>query len=166
MRQRRADTVAVKFALVSLAFIGLMLFVLQLGFRLYAQIALDYATSRAARLLQIDAPQTLAASRNTFQTTTFCPLLAPMLSCANVLIALRPVAQDYLNDSQVNPPATSGTLTQPATFSPGTSGALMLLQVTYLGPAMTWPLNLGPVAAYNGTTGSVIVSSMPYENEY
>jgi Flp pilus assembly protein TadG len=167
MRRRdRAGTVAVEFALVSFAFIGLLLFVLQLGFRLYAQIALDFATSRAARQLQVNATQTLTASLNTFRTVTFCPLLAPMLTCANVLITLRRIAQDYLNDSQANPPATSGTLTQPATFTPGASGALMLLQVSYVGPIMTWPLSWGSVATYNGTTGSVIVSSMPYENEY
>lgn len=165
-RSRRSGTVTVEFAIVATAFLGMLIFTLELGFRTYAQIALDYATSRAARDLAVDSQQKLSGSQSGFQTATFCPLLAPMLNCGNVLIALRPIASNYLNDSQTNPPALTGTLSQPGTFSPGGSGSLMLLQVVYLGPTLAWPYSWGGTATYKGVTGSALVASAPYENEY
>ncbi len=165
IRRRRAGSVAVEFAMVAVTFIGVLLFTAELSFHLYAQIALDYATVRAARLLAVDSKRTLSASQSTFQTASFCPLLAPMLKCANVLMMLYPVTPDYLTNSQSNPPVVSGTLTAPATFSAGQTSSLMLLQVRYLGPALTWPL-AGAAASFNGTAGSVLVSSAPYANEY
>jgi Flp pilus assembly protein TadG len=164
-RRRRGGNVALEFALVGVPLFGLILFTLQLSFRLYEQIAVDYVTLRAARLLEVDSSHTLSTSAATFKTATFCPLLAPLLNCASLVIALRPVASDYLTDSQANPPTLHGALTQPA-FSAGGSGSLMLLQVTYIGPTMSWPLNLGQTATLNGASGSAIVSSVPYENEY
>ena len=165
-RARRAGSVAVEFALIAVTFLGMLMFTAQLGFRLYAQLAIDYATVRAARLLAVDSPHTLSASRSTFQSATFCPLLAAMLQCSNVLITLRPVATDYLSDSQSNPPVLTRTLVTPATFSAGQSTTLMLLQVIDLGPAMTWPRSDVGAATYNGTSGSALVSSAPYINEY
>jgi len=162
--RRRAGSVAVEFALIAVAFLGLLMFTLELGFRLYTQIALDYATARAARLLEVNSTQQLSASGATgFQT--FCPLLAPLLNCAGALIGLRAVGTDYLTDSRATPTTLSGTLTQPA-YSAGQSGSLMLLQVTYIGPALTWPFSAGQTATYNGVAGSAIVSSVPYANDY
>jgi len=163
---RRAGTVTIEFALVATALFGLLLFALDLAFQLYEQLALDYATWHAARLLEVDSAQTLSGSSSGFQSGTFCPSLAPLLSCGNLVITLRPVSPDYLSDSQANPVVTSGALPRSTTFNPGLSGSLMLLQVTYLGPAMSWPLNLGAVATYNGATGSAIVSNAPFANEY
>lgn len=165
-RDRRAGTVAMEFALIAGVFLGLLFFLLQLGFVLYAQIAVDHATVQAARLLQVDSSQKLSGSRATFQAVTFCPLLAPLLTCDNVLIGLRPVSPDYLADLTTNPPVISGALSLPASFTPGQSGALMLLQVTYFGPSFAWPVRLGSAATYNGASGSAIVSSVPFANEY
>jgi hypothetical protein len=162
---RRAST-AVEFAVIGMSFVGMLMFVFQLGFRLYTQIAIDYATSRAARLLQVDSTQSLSGSPSNFQTATFCPLLAVLLKCQNILVELRPVTTDYLNDSQVNPPQTSGSLTGVTpTFSAGGSNALMLLRVTYVAPFYVWPLNTSSVT-YNGASGSAVISSAPFENEY
>jgi Flp pilus assembly protein TadG len=165
-RGRRSGTTAIEFALIAVPFLGLLLFVLQLGFVLYAQIAVDYATVRAARLLQVDSAQGLSTSRATFQAATFCPLLAPLLACTNVLIGLHQVTPDYLTDLKATPQKTSGVLAQPSSFTPGQSGALMVLQVTYFGPAFTWPVTLRPAATYNGASGTAIVSSAPFANEY
>lgn len=162
----RAGTVTIEFAIVATAFLSLLIFALQLGFRTYAQIALDYATIRAARALAVDSQKKLSGSQGGFQTSTFCPLLAPFLQCSNVLIALRPISSDYITDSQINPPTLIGSLTQPSTFNAGGSGSLMLLQVTYLGPTLAWPYSWGGTASYNGATGSALVASAPYENEY
>lgn len=166
LADRKSGTVTIEFAMIATAFLSLLIFALQLGFRSYAQIALDFATIKAARTLAVDSQQKLSGSRSGFQTATFCPLLAPFLKCSNVLIALRPISSDYISDSQTNPPTITGTLTLPSTFSAGGSGSLMLLQVTYLGPTLAWPYAWGGTASYNGATGSALVASAPYENEY
>jgi Flp pilus assembly protein TadG len=162
----RRGAVAVEFALISVAFLSLLLFVMQLGFRLYAQATLDYATARAARALQVDAAHALSGSAAAFRSGTFCPLLAPLLSCANLAIELRTVAGDYLADLAANPAATSGTIAASGGFDPGQGGSLMLLRVTYLAPRLAVPLFLGPAATLNGVRGAAIVSSVPYANEY
>jgi len=53
----RNGTASVEFAVIGSIFLALLLFTLYLGFRLYAQVALDYATGRAARLLSVDSTQ-------------------------------------------------------------------------------------------------------------
>ncbi len=150
----RRGVVALEFAITGLAFLGLLLFVINLGFRLYVQVALDYASSRAARLLAVDTTQSRSKNASNFQTVTFCPLLSPYLPCVNTTLALTPVT-DYRNGiGNSNPPP----------FNPGGSGSLMLLRVTYKLPTLGWP---SPTSggARGGFIGSVS-SSYPYQNEY
>ena len=152
----RRGAAAFEFALTGTIFLGLVLFVIALGFRLYVEVALDYASGRAARLLAVDSTQSRSGSAATFQSVTFCPLLAPFLSCNNVTISLAAVT-DYLSGSAVG---QSG----PPPFSPGQGGSLMLLQITYALPALGWPSPSG------GGMGTFLPASVtvgyPYQNEY
>lgn len=154
-RHRRGST-TLEFAVIGLAFFGLVLFVIALGFRLYVQVALEYACSRTARLLAVDSTQSRSASAQKFQSATFCPLLDAFLAC-NVTISLQPVT-DFRNGS-----TTGGTGTPP--FSPGQGGSLMLLRVTYQLPALSWPVPTrgGATGAFGATTVTV---GYPYQNEY
>ena len=150
----RGGAAAVEFAFVGTAFVGLVLFVLALGFRLYVQVALDHASSRAARLLAVDSTQSRSANAKNFQTVTFCPLLARFLACSNVTISLQAVT-DYRNAS---PMGGSG----PPPFSPGQGGSLMLLQAAYALPLMSWPIPGG-----TGSLGGLAVTvGYPFQNEY
>jgi Flp pilus assembly protein TadG len=152
----RSGTVAVEFATVATLFLALLLFTLYLGFRLYVQVAVDYAAGRAARLLSVDSTQSRSSNLATFQAQTFCPVLAPFLACTNVTIGLWPVT-DYLNGS-APPPNTA----QP--FNPGQGGSLMLLQIIYALPDFSWPTPDGTGAT--AMTGLAITSYYPYQNEY
>lgn len=153
LRDKRG-TVAVEFAITGLAFFGMLLFIMVLAFRLYVQVALDYASSRAARLLAVDSSQSLSKSAANFQAVTFCPLLSAFLPCVGTTISLVSVA-DYRSAS----PAGSG----PPPFNPGTSGSLMLLRVTYSLPSLSWPSPSGGPA---GSFGATVSASYPYQNEY
>ncbi len=152
----RGGTTALEFALTALASLGLILFAISLGFRLYVQAALNYAGSRAARMLAVDSMQSLSKSAGSFQAVTFCPLLSPFLACANLSIALVSVT-DYRSSSSIG---GSG----PPPFNPGQSGSLMLLQVTYQLPALSWPLpSPGPGGSF---AGMAVTANYPYQNEY
>lgn len=156
LRRDRRGVVALEFAITGVAFFGLVLFVIALGYRMYIQVALDYASSRASRLLAVDSTQSRSSSASTFQAVTFCPLLSPFIACSNVTIGLRQVS-DYRNVSALG--------AGPPPFSPGQGGSLMLLQVIYRAPALSWPLPGG-----SGGTGTFLSSTVtvgyPFQNEY
>lgn len=149
----RGGAVALEFGIIGLAFFGLVLFTISLGFRLYVQVALDYAASRAARLLAVNTNQSLSQNATNFQSVTFCPNL--FLPCAGLRISLVSVT-DYRN---ATPDTGSGT----PPFSPGQSGSLMLLRVTYNLPPLGWPSPTGgPTVGF----GPTVSASYPYQNEY
>ncbi len=151
----RRGVVALEFALTGVVFLGLLLFVAALGVRLYVQSALDYASSRAARLLAVDSTQSRSASAAQFRSVSFCPLLSAFLVCSNITISLQPVT-DYLNGSS---PGGSG----PPPFNPGQGGGLMLLRVSYALPVLSWPV---PMPGGGGFASASATSSYPYQNEY
>jgi Flp pilus assembly protein TadG len=155
--QDRRAAAAVEFALVSLPFSALVLFLLMLGYRLYVQAALDYVAGQAGRMLAVDVTQSRTSSKKNFQTLTLCPLLSPFLSCNNVTVSLAAVT-DY----------STASYTDPATppFSTGQIGNynLMLLHLTYTLPSLNWPSpTSGAVMTFLGTT---VHAYYPYQNEY
>jgi Flp pilus assembly protein TadG len=132
-----AGTVALEFALIGSAFFGLLLFVFELGFLLYAQTALDYAVKEAARQMQT-GQQTIAngALQTLFQFNVFCPFLGGLLPCSGVVVTLQPVNTFQIAISPPKPPFNT------ITVNPGVSGSLMLLQAYYTPTIPTWPLNV------------------------
>ncbi len=155
----RTAMVALEFALVGSAFLGLVLFVIFLGYRLYVQIALSYALGELARLLSVNRTQTLSQSETQFQSSTFCPQMASFLACSNLAISLQPVA-DY---SALPQAPVIGGASNP--FGPGQDGSLMLLQVSYQMPVFGWILPAGGGSSQS-INGGVVTVSYPYENEY
>jgi Flp pilus assembly protein TadG len=148
-RRRRSPTggiVALEFALVAPALVGLLLFIAQLGFLLYAQTALDYAAKQAARQMQTGQAIANAGSAATYQSLVFCPFLQNFISCSSVVIVLEPVT-DYQTAMKSLPTTTS--------VAAGQSGSLMLLQATYTPPITKWPLNVGK-----------LVGTAAYRNEF
>jgi len=134
-RAATAGTVALEFALIGSAFLGLLIFVFELGFLLYAQTALDFGVKEAARQMQT-GQQTIAngASQALFLTQVLCPALGALLLCSGVVVSLQPVSTFQ---TATNPPPLST-----ATINPGVTGGLMLLQAYYTPTIPIWPLNV------------------------
>lgn len=140
---------AVEFAFVSLAFIMLVVGIMQVGFCLFAKVVLDNAASDMSRDLQTGlAKSTAAAGVKTFASVTVCGALKGLLDCSRVKVTLYPVS-NYLTGGGTVP------------FDPGVSKSLMLLNVTYTSPLPTWPLQVG-----NGATPLSFTASVPFVNEY
>jgi Flp pilus assembly protein TadG len=140
-RNDRRGSVALEFALVGMAFFGLLLLILQLGFILYAQTALDYAAKQASRMMQTG--QSSPTTQTSFQSAVFCPYLSNFLNCAKVTTTLQRVT----SFQSVPAPSTP--------YDPGTTNSLMLLQATYTTGLPIWPLNV-----------IQIVGTAAYLNEY
>jgi Flp pilus assembly protein TadG len=140
-RSDNAGIVALEFALIGPALLGLLVALLELSFLLYAQTALDFAAREAAR--NMSTGQATAANRSGFQSLVFCPFLAPFLSCTGVTVVLQPVTNFQ----------TAMTSTPASPFASGGSGSLMLLQATYTPGIPLWPLNvttlIGTAAYWN-----------------
>jgi Flp pilus assembly protein TadG len=138
-RSDNAGIVALEFALIGPALLGLLVLLLELSFLLYAQTALDFAAREAAR--NMSTGQATAANQSGFQSLVFCPFLTPFLPCTGVSVVLQPVTNFQ----------TAMTSTPASPFGAGSSGSLMLLQATYTPGIPLWPLNVAKLigtAAY------------------
>ena len=146
----KGGTVALEFALIGSALFGLLLLVLEMGFLLYAQTALDYAVKEAARQMQTGQQTITSGSAQTsFQTLVLCPFLSAFLPCSGVVVTLQPVSTFQTATNLTPPPAATTTV------NPGVSGSLMLLQVYYSPNIPTWPLNV-----------TTLVGTAAYLNEF
>lgn len=161
----RRGTVALEFAFVGTTFLLVLLLGAQLGFYLYAQVALDYATFYAARQLLTGVARQQQPTQASFQTATLCPTLAPLLGCQNILVNLQPVS-DFSAFQSSNPLITNGAVNKASLqFNPGQATNLMLLQVVYMAPNFLWPLwSLGS-GLYGSGQSVPIVSTAAFRNE-
>ena len=149
LRHDTRGVAALEFAVAGPMFLGLVLFVMALGFRLYTHAALDYAAGRTARLLAANSQTRSqdAANPGTLKSVTFCQFLSPFLGCGNATVSLQSCSPDFRTCS-----ATS-------TSNPGTaSGSLMLLQASYPVPTLS---SLFPSWAAETT----VTVGYPYQNE-
>jgi Flp pilus assembly protein TadG len=129
-RSATAGMVTLEFALIGFGFIGLLTLMMEMGFLLYAQTALDYAAREAAR--SMGTGQATPSNQTGFQSVVVCPFLSPLLSCNGVTVVLQPVTNFQ----------TAMTTVPASPFAAGVSGSLMLLQVTYTSTIPLWPLNV------------------------
>lgn len=164
----RRGAAALEFAIVSLPFTTLLLFLVEIGYDFFAQVSLDYGLQTAARQVQIGAAQG-ASNAADFQTTYLCPALSGLLPCSSVSVNIKPITTDYYADTTVSatlPTDKSGKLdTSGYTYCPGKPRQLMLVQAIYTSPSFIAAL----VPAMATTTASgfvhVTLSSAAFINE-
>jgi Flp pilus assembly protein TadG len=149
-RTSRSGTVALEFGLLATVFIGLLIGVFELGYLLFAQVSLDYATTSAARELftgRVSVPS--GTSQTSFQAADFCSYLNPLITCSGVSIVLQPVT-NYQTALTGQAAPTSAT-----TVNPGGPGSMMMLEAFYTPGIAIWPLN-----------ATTLSSTAAFVNEY
>jgi len=166
-RDRRGGT-ALEFAIVSLPFITMLLFLVEIGYDFFAQVCLDYGVQAAARQIQIGAAQG-ATNATVFQTNYLCPVLSGLLPCSSVSVNVLPIPStgDYYNtDAATLRKDSSGKLdTSKYTYCPGTPNQLMLVQAIYTSPSL---IAFAVPAMATATAGGVVhvtLSSAAFINE-
>jgi Flp pilus assembly protein TadG len=148
-------TVMVEFAMVAPILVLMLVFIMELGFDLFAQEALDYGLQTAARAIQTGQAQSTTTA-SAFKTKYLCPALNLLLPCASVAVNVLQVVGDYYTsgNSWTIPTNTAGQLnTTGYQYCPGLPNSLMRVQALYTGPtalglllpAMATPTATGPV---------------------
>jgi Flp pilus assembly protein TadG len=160
---------------MELAILCVPLFILMLGamevsYDMFVQQALNSAVETAARTVQVGTTQGVANETSQQLVAAVCPALSKLLSCANLTVAVEPVASgnDYYTSSVHNCLSYSGAANNKGgEVDTGTGGQMMVLGAWYNGP--TFLGALVPKFAMSNGNGRLIhqtFSSVGFVNEY
>lgn len=140
----RGGTTAVEFALIAPPFLALLIAILQLASYLFAQQALQTATTAAGRLILTGQVQNANLTQTLFKTNDVCPLLPALFTCSNLYVNVQSY-NDFGAASTTIPTlsiSSSGTVSSTGAYSLGGPGEVMVLQLVY-----PWKIITGPLGA-------------------
>ncbi len=159
----RQGATAVEFALIAPAFLAMLFAILETTLFLFAQATLQNAAVEAGRLFMTGQAQTAGTTQTQFQNQV-CPMLSALFTCSNLQIDV----SAYSSFSGANTAApslydSSGNLITTGTYSPGTPGEVMVVQIVYPWNIVGIPLgSVLPNTGY-GTTEIMGVSAFRVE---
>lgn len=140
----RGGTTAVEFAFIAPPFLALLIAILQLASFLFAQQALQTATTAAGRLILTGQVQNANLTQTLFKTNDVCPLLPALFTCSNLYVNVQSY-NDFGAASTTIPTlsiSSSGTVSSTGAYSLGGPGEVMVLQLVY-----PWKIITGPLGA-------------------
>ena len=147
---------AVEFGLIGMMFFLLIGMWIELGLMLFMQTTLDYAVRKEARLIRTG--QITASGASTFKNN-LCSDVAALMTCSNVQVNVVSGPNFAALTNEV--PTDSSSRMTSTTFSPGSSGSSVVVQVGY-----TRPLTFALAAPFIGKNSSQLVySSLAFQNE-
>jgi len=151
----RRAVVFVEFALVGPPFLFCLVFMVELGYDLYAQEILDYGMQNAARQIQIGGAQSVTTPGQ-FIKDCLCPIVTGLLDCTSLAVNVGPVTDYYAaytsGSISEGIPVVSGKLNTTAfTYNGGSQNALMLATVVYTSPSLVAAF-VPSMAISNGST--------------
>jgi Flp pilus assembly protein TadG len=139
-RAAQQGATLVEFALIAPIFFALLIAIFEITLFLFAQANLQYAAVAASRLFMTGQAQNSNMTQNQF-INQVCPMIQPMFNCNNLMVNV----QSYTNFASANGSAPTltyngqGQVTNNWSYSPGTPGQVMLVQLIY-----QWPIVGGP----------------------
>ncbi len=146
-------------------FIIFLVFLLEIGYDFFAQVALNYGVQTAARQIQIGAAQG-ANTAAIFQTNYLCPALSGLLPCTSVTLNIYPVVTDYYSNVAVLVTDAAGNLdTSGFKYCPGRPNQLMLVQAIYTSPSLVSAVVPGMATATAAGLVRVTLTSTAFINE-
>jgi Flp pilus assembly protein TadG len=160
----RRGATAVEFALVAPALIAMLIAIFETTFFLFAQQTLQNAAVSAGRLILTGQVQNGNMTQSQFASQV-CPMVSAMFNCANLMINVQNYSA-FSGASTSEPTLTynpNGTVSNTWSYSPGTPGQVMVVQLIY-----QWPIVAGPFGYVlsnlgNGTTEMMGVSAFRVE---
>ncbi len=175
--KRNAGAVAIEFAMVAGPLFALMLGIIEAGYDLYMQGALDSAAHEAARQILTGAVQNTsvngaAADQSYFIKSFVCSKLPGNFACSNVVVNISDFAKtatptpyyNYVNAAKtglIEPPLDN---TQ-TSYCMGSTSAYVVLQILYPLPVFTGLFARGAVQTYQGHTVRVLMATAVFRNE-
>jgi len=163
-RTAREGATAVEFALIAPAFIACMLAIIQTTLFLFAQQVLQTAAVEAGRLFMTGQNQNGGVTQGQFSTNV-CPLVQALFNCNNLMVNVQ-AALDSSGVSTAAPTLTynaDGTVSNTWSYTPGTPGQIMVVQLIYQWPLFGMPLGSVLPSLGNGTTEMMGVTAFRVE---
>ena len=154
---------AVEFAIIAPAFLAMLFAILQTTLFLFAQQTLQNAAVEAGRLFMTGSAQTSGLTQTQFATTV-CPMVSTLFNCGNLQIDVSTYSS--FSSASTAAPAlynSSGNLITSGTYSPGTQGEIMVVQLAYPWPIIGMPLGSVLPNSGHGTTEVMGVSAFRVE---
>ena len=146
-RAARQGATAVEFALIAPAFIATLFAIIQTTLYLFAQQTLQTAAVQAGRLIMTGSAQTSGLTATQFRNDV-CPLVSAVFTCSNLVINV----QNYSSFSSASTAAaavySSGSTLSSGSYSLGTQGEVMVVQISY-----PWPVFGMPIGSVLSNTG-------------
>lgn len=160
----RRGATAVEFALVAPILIAMLIAIFETTTFLFAQQTLQNAAVSAGRLLMTGQVQNNNTTQSQFATQV-CPMVSAVFTCSKLMINVQNYS-GFSGASTSEPTLTynpDGTVSNTWSFTPGTPGQVMVVQLIY-----QWPIVAGPFGYVlsnlgNGTTEMMGVSAFRVE---
>ena len=146
-RDAEHGATAVEFALIAPPFLAMLFAVIQTTLFLFAQATLQNAAVETARMFMTGSAQTSGLTQSQLKTDV-CSMVNAIFNCNNMLINVSTYSS-FSSASTAAPQLYSGgTLNTTGTYSPGTQGEIMVVQLAYAWPIVGMPL--GSVLSNSG----------------
>jgi Flp pilus assembly protein TadG len=161
-RAAQQGATVVEFALVAPALIAMLVAIFEVTLFLFAQQTLQSAAVQAGRIFMTGSAQNSGLTQAQF-TSQVCPLVQAMFNCNNLLINVA----NYTSFSGASTAAPTlynaqGQLNS-GSFSAGTPGQVMVVQIAYPWPVLGAPLGFSLPNLGNGTTEIMGVTAFRVE---
>jgi Flp pilus assembly protein TadG len=164
----RRGATAVEFALIAPAFLGTLIAVFEVTIFLFAQENLQTAAVEGGRLFMTGQGQNSNLTQAQFANDV-CPMIQALFDCSKLMVNVQNYS-DFSSASASAPTLTynaQGQVTNTWSYSPGTPGQVMVVQLIY-----QWPIVGGPLGSVlsnlgNGTTEIMGVTAFriePYQS--
>jgi Flp pilus assembly protein TadG len=162
-RAAQNGATVVEFALIAPAFLAVIFAILQTTLFLFAQQTLQNAAVQAGRMFMTGAAQTSGLTQAGFNSDV-CPLVSALFNCNNLQINV--AAYSSFSSASTAPPSlynSSGQIQTTGTYSTGSPGTIMVVQLAYPWPIIGLPIgSLLPTTGY-GTTEMMGVTAFRVE---
>jgi Flp pilus assembly protein TadG len=157
----RDGTSAVEFAIIGLPFLAIIFATLQTAILLMAQEELETAVEKAGRLvLTGQAPATQAQFTN-----DVCASLVAIFNCNNLMVNMQ--TSDSFSDANPAAPTltfgSNGQVTNTWSYTPGSPGSIVVLQVMYQWPVFGSLLGFNLSNLPNGN--HLLIATSVFKNE-
>ena len=148
-------------------FLVLVLGIMELGYDLYVQAALDNAVQTAARSVQVGSVKgTSGETSAQFVASAVCPAIGGRLDCDLLIVGVKtiPSGSNYYNDP--NPLTLLNASSGSGSICTGHGGQLLILQAWYAGPTFVGGLIPAFASSYGGGLVHLTTASVGFMNEY
>ena len=155
---------AIEFAMIAPAFLATLIAILQVAIFLFAQQVLQNAAIESGRLFLTGQNQNAGTTQTQF-ANQICPMISALFNCNSLMVNV----QSYTNFSSANATAPTlsfdshGNVSNSWSYSPGTPGQVMVVQLVYMWPIVGGPFGYVLSNLGNNTTEMMGVSAFRIE---